>query len=281
MPKKSKNRSRAQQQQARVKAAASRSQYAATPSTPAAKPSSKPSSKGPANRSRRLAPEQPQRSRVRSGLGRPMVIGIIGLVVLGGWFGWQWLQSRKGPEPLTFATPAASLSPNPDLAGLQTDDPPWDAALGSLRERLEQLGLPVLTAEDLSLHFHVHLDVRVDGKPVAVPDDIGRNEGAGYITVIHTHTEDGIIHIESPKGHEYTLGQVFDVWGVQLNDECLGGLCNEGDQKLRVYADGELLDPAEVRLLILSSHQEIVVTYGTADQVPNPLPSRYSFPLGS
>ena len=210
-----------------------------------------------------------------------MVIGIIGLVVLGGWFGWQWLQSRKGPEPLTFATPAASLSPNPDLAGLQTDDPPWDAALGSLRERLEQLGLPVLTAEDLSLHFHVHLDVRVDGKPVAVPDDIGRNEGAGYITVIHTHTEDGIIHIESPKGHEYTLGQVFDVWGVQLNDECLGGLCNEGDQKLRVYADGELLDPAEVRLLILSSHQEIVVTYGTADQVPNPLPSRYSFPLGS
>ena len=178
-----------------------------------------------------------------------MVIGIIGLVVLGGWFGWQWLQSRKGPEPLTFATPAASLSPNPDLAGLQTDDPPWDAALGSLRERLEQLGLPVLTAEDLSLHFHVHLDVRVDGKTVAVPDDIGRNEGAGYITVIHTHTEDGIIHIESPKGHEYTLGQVFNVWGVQLNEECLGGLCNEGDQKLRVYADGELLDPAEVRLL--------------------------------
>ena len=215
------------------------------------------------------------------GWGRPLIIGIVGLVLLAGYFGYQFLQSRKGPGPLTFASPAASLTPNPDLAGLQTDDPPWDAALGTLRERLGQIGLPVLTAEDTSLHFHLHLDVEVDGKAVEVPDDIGRNEGAGFLTVIHTHTTDGVIHIESPKGHEYTLGQLFDVWGVRLTSDCLGGLCDEGDQQLRVYADGKLLDTRDPRLLILGTHQEILVTYGTADQVPSPVPSRYGFPLGA
>jgi hypothetical protein len=271
MAKKSRNRSRAQQTQARAKAAAARS---AQPRPAAA----------PANRPRKLSPPRPDRPSVRqgirSGLGRPLLIGAIGLLLIGGYLGWQWLQSRKPPAPITFASPAPSLSPRDDLAGLQTDDPPWDAALGSLRERLGQLGLPVLSAEDTSLHFHIHLDVEVDGKTVEIPDDIGRNEAAGFITVLHTHDSSGIIHVESPKGHEYTLGQVFDVWGVRFTSTCLGGLCSEGDRQLRVYANGTLVarDP---RLIVLGSHQEILVTFGTEAEVPNPVPSRYSFPLGS
>jgi hypothetical protein len=201
-------------------------------------------------------------------------------VLIGGFLGYQWWQSRKPPAPLTFASPVATLSPNPDLPGLQTAQPPWDAALATLRERLQALGLPILSQEVVDLHFHVHLDVLVNGRAVEVPDDIGRNEGAGYITVIHTHDGSGIIHIESPTGHQYTLGQVFDVWGVRFTSTCLGGDCDAGDRQVRVYADGELLhrDP---RLLVLSSHQEIVVTYGTAPQVPDPVPSRYGFPLGA
>ena len=277
MAKKTKNRSRAQQAQARARAAANRSQQQSPTTTGKRAPA------GPANRARRLTPATPKDTAgqgVRSGLGRPITIGIIALVLLGGYLGYQWLQSRKGPGPLTFASPGATISPRDDLEGLQVDSPPWDAALGSLRARLGQLGLPVLSAEDTSLHFHLHLDVDVDGKPVAVPEDIGRNAGGGYLTVIHTHDGSGVIHIESPVGHEYTLGQLFDVWGVRFTSTCLGGLCNEGDRQVRVYADGTLFrrDP---RLLILGRHQEIAVTYGTEAQVPKPVPSRYGFPLGA
>ncbi len=30
---------------------------------------------------------------------------------------------------------------------------------------------------------------------------------------LHTHTEDGIIHIESPVQRTFTLGHFFAIWG--------------------------------------------------------------------
>jgi hypothetical protein len=201
-------------------------------------------------------------------------------VVVGGFYGFQWWQSRKPPAPLSFVPASADVAQDPNLAGLQTGPPPWDAALGTLRARLEQIGLPALSQEVVDLHFHVHLDVFVNGKAVDVPDDIGRNAGAGLITVIHTHDGSGVIHIESPKGKQYTLGQVFDVWGVRFTPTCLGADCNQGDRQLRVDADGQQLK-VDPRRLILSSHQEIVVTFGTPAQLPNPIPSKYGFPLGA
>ena len=273
MAKKSRSRSRSR---ARTTPAAGAASTRTTGQRPAA---------GPANRPRR-APAQPPgpggsvRQGVRRGLGRPLTIGVVALVLLGGYYGYLWLQSRKPPGPLVFASPAASLAVRNDLPGLQAGPPPWDAALGSLRARLGELGLPALPSEVTDIHFHVHLDVVVDGKAVEVPDDVGRNEAAGYITVIHTHDGSGVIHVESPADHVYTLGQVFDVWGVRFTATCLGGDSTDGDRRVRVYADGTLLrrDP---RLLVLGRHQEIVVTYGTAAQVPHPVPSRYGFPLGA
>lgn len=280
-----KGRSRARAQQSRPRPAGtpngSRSTAGTTPTgSTGSKAASGGRSASPANRARKLAPPPPTGGgAVRRGLGRPLTIGAVAIVLFGGFYGWQWLQSRKAPAPLTFVSPSAQVSQNPDLAGLQTGPPPWDAAIGTLRARLEQLNLPFLDQEIVEQHFHVHLDVLVNGKTVAVPPDVGRNEGEGKLTVIHTHDGSGVIHIEAPAGPHYTLGQVFDVWGVRFTDTCLGGLCDEGDRQLRVYADGQLLkDP---RTLILASHQEIVVTYGTAAQVPDPIPTRYGFPIGS
>jgi hypothetical protein len=281
MAKKTKNRSRAQQAQARAKAASQRAQSAAPADRP--KSTAKRSSFGPANRPRRLSQPAGQagvRGGIRRGLGRPLVIGVVAVVLFGGFYGYQWLQSRKAAAPPTFEPTSVDVAQNPNLAGLQTGPPPWDAALATLRERLGQLKLPVLSSEVVEQHFHVHLDVFVDGKSVTIPDDVGRNEGGGYLTVIHTHDSSGIVHIEAPKGPHYNLGQVFDVWGVRFTPTCLGASCDAGDRTLRVYVGGTLLH-VDPRRLILSSHQEIVVTFGTRSQVPNPVPSKYSFPLGA
>ena len=125
----------------------------------------------------------------------------------------------------------------------------------------------------LDLHFHLHLDVVVDGRPVTVPDDVGRNADAGFIASLHTHDTGGIIHVESPAGLTYTLGQLFDVWGVRFTATCLGGDCNQDDRRVRVFADGTELRTRDPRLLILARHQEVVVTYGTPAQVPDPVPA--------
>ena len=286
MAKKGRSRARAQQSRPRPTASSNGSGTNTGPkpgtSTGAgAKGAAKPASSGPANRARKLAPQTPSRgSAIRSGLGRPVLIGAIAILVFGGFYGWQWLQARKPPAPLTFVPASTDVSQNPDLAGLQTGPPPWDAAIGTLRARLAQLELPFLDKEVVDQHFHVHLDVFVDGRSVTLPDDIGRNEGGGYLTVIHTHDSTGIVHIEAPKGPHYNLGQVFDVWGVRFTPTCLGASCNAGDRALRVYVGGTLLH-VDPRRLILSSHQEIVVTFGTKSQLPNPIPTKYSFPIGA
>jgi hypothetical protein len=59
-------------------------------------------------------------------------------------------------------------------------------------------------------HFHAHLDVAVGGKAVVVPAGVGIDQIAQKLTSVHTHTPDGIIHIESPEADAvFTLGQVW------------------------------------------------------------------------
>jgi hypothetical protein len=138
----------------------------------------------------------------------------------------------------------------------------------------------VVTDQGTVLHIHDHLDVFVRGRKVVVPANLGINAAAGYLSPLHTHDDSGLIHLESPIDRTYTLGQLFDVWGVRFRKSCLGGYCDRGNDRLRVFVGGKLIrtDP---RLLELALHQEIVVTYGTRAQLPHPVPASYSFPIGA
>jgi hypothetical protein len=210
---------------------------------------------------------------------RPLIVGLVGLAVIGGYYLFLLHQARRPAPPPSFLSPAPSLS-QAELPGLQAGPAPWSPATATLRTRLERIGLPALSSEGTTLHIHQHLDVFVDGREVTVPADVGINPAAGFLSPIHTHDDSGIIHVESPTDRVFTLGQVFDVWGVRFTADCLGGYCTGGGKALRVFVSGKLI-PGDPRLLELALHQEIVVTYGTAAQVPRPVPSSYSFPLGA
>ena len=72
-----------------------------------------------------------------------------------------------------------------------------------------------------------------------------------------------MVHIESPDKRDYTLGQFFDVWGVNLTSTRRQlPYCNAGDKQVRVFYDGApyTKDP---RGIVFSQHHDIVVTYGT------------------
>ena len=180
---------------------------------------------------------------------------------------------------LLFAPAALAAS----LPGLQTGKAPWTPGWGDLGRRLDAIHLPQLQAEGTVVHIHQHLDVFIDGHAVRVPAYIGFGvevDGkAHFIAELHTHDPSGVIHVESPRGTSFTLGQFFDVWGVRLTATCLGGYCNAGKSIVRVWANGKrrLGDP---RTLPLTSHEEILVSFGTDRQLPAKIPPSYPFAHG-
>lgn len=79
-------------------------------------------------------------------------------------------------------------------------------------------GLAQLSREGEIWHLHAHLEVFKDGQQVIVPADIGvgGQPGAQFFSPLHTHTPDGVVHVESNEIKDYTLGQFFAQWGVPL-----------------------------------------------------------------
>jgi hypothetical protein len=66
------------------------------------------------------------------------------------------------------------------------------------------------------------------------------------------------------------------VWGVRFTPSCLGAYCNEGNNRLQVFVDGdEVTDNRQD--VQLDDQTVIVVTYGTAAELPDPIPSTFDF----
>ncbi|MHB8482914.1 MAG: hypothetical protein ACYDBV_09325 [Nitrospiria bacterium] len=170
---------------------------------------------------------------------------------------------------------------NPDtLPGIQSGEAPWPPELNGLRERLKIIGLPALTEEGSALHIHQHLDIFIHGKSIPVPAAIGFNAQERFISPIHTHDSNGVIHIESPTVQTFTLGQFLDIWGVRWNSKCIGSYCEDQQNSLKVFVNGAAV-AGDPRSVALSDHQIIVITYGRPQELPNPIPSSYLFPPGS
>jgi hypothetical protein len=164
-------------------------------------------------------------------------------------------------------SPSSTATPG-QLAGVLDSKAPWPANTQDLGQRLRVLGLP---PEGGALHHHAFLAISVDGSPVTVPADIGL--AVSTASPLHTHDTTGVIHIESGNpSFSPTLGEFFDVWGVRLTSSCLGGYCTEGDQQLRVFLNGRPVQ-SNPRSVPLKEHDDVVVAFGTAAQVPQPLPT--------
>lgn len=196
---------------------------------------------------------------------------LIAIVILAGLIVWSRYSARAG---------ISAHSTVPDtLPGINTTEPPGGPELIHLAERLKKIGLPALTEEGTVLHIHQHLDIYIAGTHVPVASGIGVHAAAGFISPIHTHDDTGIIHVESPTVETFTLGQFFDVWGERFTADCISMFCSSGDRTLKVFVNGNLYvgDP---RAIILSPHEEIVVTFGRANELPATIPSSYTFPDG-
>lgn len=157
------------------------------------------------------------------------------------------------------------------LPGLLTTEPPWPANTGQLDARLDVLGLP---PSGETQHVHANLRIFVRGEPVTVPVDVGL-DGATHAS-LHTHDEEGTIHVESATARDFTLGEFFDVWGVRLTGSCIGGACVGADEAVRAFVGGEEV-AGDPRAIVLDDETVVVLTIGTTGALPDPIPSTFDF----
>jgi hypothetical protein len=190
------------------------------------------------------------------------------------------LSGSSKPNVLPQVSRNPSVDPN-SLPALLTGSEPWPNNSADLAERLSADGLPPLSAtEAFVVHTHQHIDIFIRGQSVQVPAHVGIVTSPSILFApIHTHDSTGVIHVESPVVRDFSLGEFFDVWGVRFTSTCIGGYCNGGNERLQVFANGKVVtfDPRRLKLI---AHEEIVVTFGTPDQIPQPYPITYRFPAG-
>jgi len=177
-----------------------------------------------------------------------------------------WLAVGRSVRPA--ADSASALAPPPDYAGHAAID-----------------AIPCDTAERVTYHVHAHLAVFVDGLPQGVPEGIGIATprqlqstpqgpfvaGGACFYWLHTHTNDGIIHVEGPVPQNFTLGQFFDVWQQPLANDQVG----PARGSVYAYLNGQPY-AGNLRDVALAAHN--VIQLDVSQDAPPP--QAYSFPAG-
>jgi hypothetical protein len=204
-----------------------------------------------------------------------VVVIAVGLILTAG---------RPGTPPAASSSAASTAGPLPTLA-------PVPGAAATTR-RPSAAGAPPPDVNGIScdalestiFHIHVHLAIFIDGQEQLVPLGVGigqpwqvEDSAQGpFVTDgscfywIHTHTEDGVVHIESPVRRRFTLGDFFAVWQVPLNANQVGPA--QGPVIAYVNGSRSDTDPADIPLL---SHGRIQLDVGA--DVP---PYVFDFPPG-
>jgi hypothetical protein len=177
-------------------------------------------------------------------------------------------QSRsQQTASVATARPASAGVPAPTASGLQDVN-----------------GISCDALESTVVHIHVHLAIFVNGQEEQIPFGVGigqpwsvsdSDEGpfvdnGSCFYWLHTHTQDGIVHIESPIRRRFTLGDFFAVWQMTLNENQVGAA--QGQVITYVNGQRSTTPPQDVALL---PHERIQLDVG--GDVP---PYQFDFPDG-
>jgi hypothetical protein len=131
-------------------------------------------------------------------------------------------------------------------------------------------GISCAPVEQLAYHIHAHLAVFKDAQlyqlpaGVGIPGSVAEQTTVGPVAAggkcyywLHTHTTDGVIHIESPTKAIYTLGNFFDEWHQPLTSTRVASLHGA----ITAFVNGKLWkkSPRDIPLL---PHADIQLEIG-------------------
>ena len=110
-----------------------------------------------------------------------------------------------------------------------------------------------------SNRFHIHpvLSIYVEGEVQPLPANVGIVPGC--MKTIHTHTPDGVIHIESDEPRDFTLGDFFANWEQPFSQTQLRDYTTDATHRIRVTVNGADVDTYEQT--VLRDHDQIAIYY--------------------
>ena len=146
-------------------------------------------------------------------------------------------------------------------------------------------GISCDTSEQVVYHIHTHLAVYTNGRPRIIPEGIGivpptqivQTSAGPFVAAgtcfywLHSHTADGIIHVESPSERVYTLGNYFDIWNQPLSAAQVG----PAQGTVTAYVNGQRFT-GDPRSIPMTPHALIQLDVGSASPGPQP----FTFPGG-
>jgi hypothetical protein len=177
--------------------------------------------------------------------------------------------SAPSPTPAPTATPSPAPAVSPvvlspgGVVGLdnQFAPPDGDTPAGGTGQTVDGIPCAPSMTENM-YHVHAYLGLLVNGRQIAIPDQIGLNVPgpivSGFTSTaqcyyeIHFHDTTGMIHIESPSTASlastiYPLGTVFDIWGMTLSSNNVGPYAGQ----VRVF-----IDQVPLKTLVAGSYTE-------------------------
>ena len=199
-------------------------------------------------------------------------------------------EAGSAPLPLAAVSTLGHLRPLTAPGPLGPEGVPVPAAPILARPRLlttgqQTDGITCQAREQVLFHIHAHLTIFVHGVARQIPAGVGIAPpyevaatprgafvtGASCFMWLHTHSADGVIHIESPVKRVYTLGDLFDIWGEPLDHGQLGS----AHETVTALFNGRVFTgpPRQIPLL---AHAQIQLEVGR----PLVAPEEITFPSG-
>jgi hypothetical protein len=140
-------------------------------------------------------------------------------------------------------------------------------------------GVPCDSGEQIAYHIHVHVSIYINGKSAEIPQGIGIGANGMCYYWMHTHTSDGIIHIEAPsKVHNVALDDFLTIWHVGFSKLKFPQQLTQ-QTGWKIYIDGKpfagvVTSPLSTEVP-LTSHMAVTLEYGTHNPPPD---KSYNFP---
>ncbi len=176
--------------------------------------------------------------------------------------------SSAAGGPTTSSTSSAA-GPQIGFEGVPLEQGPALASAGTTGTGNVD-GIQCAPIEQLAYHIHAHLAVYVNSRlyslpaGVGIPGSVAQPTSEGPIATIpkciywlHTHTTDGVIHIESPTKRIYSLGDFFDEWRQPLSPTQVASVHG----RITAFLDGKLWKKSP-RAIPLLPHADIQFDIG-------------------
>jgi hypothetical protein len=151
----------------------------------------------------------------------------------------------------------------------------WQPNYTNLQAALTAMNMPTANSTTgYATHYHAHITIYADGHKAPVPALIGIDEADQLLSPIHTHDDSGVIHMEADeKNFTPNLQEVFNVWGLRFNSQCIGGYCGG----VKMWVDGQA--STQFGAHVMKEHDAITILQGTPPPGFKPDKS-FNFPAG-